>query len=171
MSAALPNLSPAMTGLRRQITQRWGALAPRERYALGAALFVFIAFVAWLALIQPAWRSVRAAPVLLDQLDTQLQEIQRLASETRELRAAPPVSAGQAADALKAATGRLGETGKIALRGDRAVLTLNNASSEGLRAWLNEARSAARARPVELQLQRSPQGYSGSITVSLPGSP
>jgi general secretion pathway protein M len=51
------------------------------------------------------------------------------------------------------------------------VLSLNNASSEGLRAWLSEARSAARVRPVEMQLQRSPQGYSGSLTVQLPGSP
>jgi general secretion pathway protein M len=57
------------------------------------------------------------------------------------------------------------------VRGDRAVLNLSNASSEALRAWLVEARSAARARPLELQLQRGPQGYSGSVTVSLSGAP
>ena len=171
MNTALPTLSPKLLSLRQQLAQRWAALAPRERVALGSALFVIGAFVGWLALIQPAWRSVRSAPKLLDQLDVQLQEIQRVAAESRELRAAAPVSAGQAAEALKAATARLGETGKIALRGDRAVLSLSNASSEGLRAWLNEARSAARARPVELQLQRSPQGYSGNVTVNLPGTP
>jgi general secretion pathway protein M len=171
MSATLPTLSPGMKNLRQQIAQRWDALAPRERYAAGGGLAVLVVFVAWIFLVQPAWRSVRASPVLMDQLDAQLQEVQRLAAESRELRAAPPVSAAQAAEALKAATGRLGDTGKIAMRADRAVLTLNNASSEGLRAWLNEARSAARARPVELQLQRSPQGYSGSVTVNLPGSP
>jgi general secretion pathway protein M len=170
MSAALTALSPKVKGLGQQFAQRWSAFAPRERYALGAAMFVVGAFVVWVTLIQPAWRSVRSAPGLLDQLDAQLQDMQRQAAESRELRAAAPVSAAQSADALKAATGRLGETGKIALRGDRAVLTLTNASSEGLRAWLNEARSAARARPVELQLQRSPQGYSGSVTVHLPGA-
>lgn len=171
MSVALPELSPKLQGVRAQLAQRWAALAPRERYALGAAIAFVIGLMAWNILVQPAWRSVRAAPAQLDQLDAQLQELQRLAVETRELRAAAPVSAGQSADALKAATGRLGETGKLALRGDRAVLTLSNASSEGLRAWLNEARSAARARPLELQLQRSPQGYSGSITINLPGTP
>lgn len=171
MSTVLPTLSPKMQGMRQQLTQRWAALASRERNALGAAILVVGALVGWSTLIQPAWRSVRAAPVLLDRLDVQLQELQRVASESRELRAAAPVSATQAAEALKAATGRLGEAGKIALRGDRAVLTLTHASSEGLRAWLNEARSAARARPVELQLQRTPQGYSGSVTVNLPGAP
>jgi general secretion pathway protein M len=48
---------------------------------------------------------------------------------------------------------------------------LSNAAPEGLRAWLIEARSAARARPVELQLQRSAQGFSGSLTVTLAGVP
>jgi general secretion pathway protein M len=39
-----------------------------------------------------------------------------------------------------------------------------------LQAWLTEVRSAARARPVEAQLQRGPTGFSGSIVLSL-GSP
>ena len=168
MSAASAALSPRLKGFGQQFAQRWAAFAPRERLALGAAMLVVGLFLAWVTLIQPAWRSVRAAPAQLDQLDMQLQDVQRLASESRELRAAAPVSAAQSADALKAASGRLGETGKLALRGDRAVLSLSNASSEGLRAWLNEARSAARVRPLELQLQRSPQGYSGSVTVQLP---
>jgi general secretion pathway protein M len=167
-TAALP---PQLKSAGQQLAQRWAALAPRERIALGAALSVIAILVVWISLIQPAWRNVRAAPALHDQLDSQLQQVQRLAAESRELRAAAPVSAAQSAEALKAATSRLGESGKLNLRGDRAVLNLNNASSEGLRAWLSEARSAARVRPVELQLQRSPQGYSGSLTVQLPGSP
>lgn len=168
VTAALP---PQLKGAGQQLSQRWAALAPRERLALGAALSVVALFLVWIGLIQPAWRSVRAAPALHDQLDMQLQQVQRLAAESRELRAAAPVSAAQSAEALKAATNRLGEAGKLNLRGDRAVLNLNNASSEGLRGWLSEARSAARVRPVEMQLQRSPQGYSGSLTVQLPGSP
>jgi general secretion pathway protein M len=167
-TAALP---PQLKNAGQQLAQRWAALAPRERIALGAALTLVAVFIIWISLIQPAWRSVRAAPALLDQLDMQLQQVQRLAAESRDLRAAAPVSAAQSAEALKSATNRLGEAGKLNLRGDRAVLSLNNASSEGLRAWLSEARSAARVRPVEMQLQRSPQGYSGSLTVQLPGSP
>ena len=40
---------------------------------------------------------------------------------------------------------------------------------DALRGWLGEARSAARARPVEAQLVKAATGYSGSITVSLGG--
>ena len=38
---------------------------------------------------------------------------------------------------------------RLSLQNDRALLTLQNASPEQLRALLVEARSAARARPVE----------------------
>jgi general secretion pathway protein M len=47
------------------------------------------------------------------------------------------------------------------------VLTLNGVSGEQLRSWLAEARSGARARPVEAQLSRGPQGYTGTLVVSL----
>jgi general secretion pathway protein M len=167
MSATLPALATARQGLAR----KWAGFAPRERTALGAALALVGAVLLWIVLIQPAWRTVRDAPAAIDKLDSQLQELQSLANEVRELRATAPVSPAQAGDALTAATSRLGETGKLALRGDRALLTLSNASAEGLRAWLGEARSAARARPTELQLQRGPQGYSGNLTVTLSGAP
>ncbi|MFZ2649956.1 MAG: type II secretion system protein GspM [Burkholderiaceae bacterium] len=167
MSAAPPTLSHA----RQQVARRWAALASRERYALVVVLLVLGLFIVWSVLIQPAWRTLRDAPAAHDRFDTQLQDMHRLAAEIRELRGATAVSATQAGDALKAATARLGESGKLAPRGERAVLALNNASPEGLRAWLIEARSAARARPVELQLQRTGQGYSGSVTVTLPGAP
>lgn len=161
----------AASELRQQLARRWAALAARERAALTLVLLVLGLFFVWLAMVEPAWRTLRAAPAALDQLDAELQEMQRLAAEVRELRGTAPVSAAQASDALKAATARLGESGRISLRGDSAVLTLNNAAPEALRAWLIEARSAARARPVELQLQRSAQGLSGSLTVTLASAP
>ena len=167
MSSSVAAASP----VRQQLARRRAALAPRERAALTLVLLVLGLSFVWATLVQPAWRTVRAAPAALDQLDAQLQEMQRLAAEVHELRATAPVSAAQASDALKAATARLGESGRIALRGDSAVLTLSNATPEGLRAWLIEARSAARARPIELQLQRSAQGFSGSLTVTLAGAP
>ena len=77
------------------------------------------------------------------------------------------MSPAQAAAALKSATDRLGDKARLSLQGDRASLTLNGVSPEALRGWLLEARSAARARPVEAQLTRGPQGYSGTLVVSL----
>ena len=89
----------------------------------------------------------------------------------RSLRAETPVSQTQAGAALKAASERLGDKAKLNLQGDRATLTLSGVSPEALRGWLNEARSGARARPVEAALQRGPSGFTGSITVTLGATP
>ena len=93
--------------------------------------------------------------------------MQRIAAESRVLRAVAPVSQTQAGAALKAATERLGDKAKLNLQGDRATLSLTGISPEALRAWLNEARSGARARPVDATLQRGAAGFTGSITVTL----
>ena len=138
---------------------------------LGAMLAVVGLAVLWLVLIQPAWRAVRAAPATLDQLDAQLQQMQRVAAESRSFADATPVSVAQASLALQAATAQLGDQARIVLQGDRATLTLNGIDSNDLQGWLTEARSAARARPIEAQLTRSPQGYSGTLVVQLAGTP
>jgi general secretion pathway protein M len=46
-------------------------------------------------------------------------------------------------------------------------LTLSGVTGDALRSWLGEARSAARARPIDAQLQRGAEGYTGSIVVGL----
>jgi len=171
LNARTLSLPPAMANLRDQGVQAWRALAPRERLWLMAALLVVGLFVGWLVLVQPAWRTARDAPVQLDQLDAQLQQMRRMAGESRELRAAVPVAPAQAAAALKAATERLGDKARISLQGERATLTLTGVSAESLRAWLGEARSAARARPLEAQLTRAAQGYSGTLVVAVGGTP
>ena len=119
--------------------------------------------------VLPAWRTIARAPAELDALDAQLQTMQRLAGEAQQLRAAPPVNADQAAAALKAATERLGAKGRLVMQGERAVLTLNGASTSQLRDWLAEARSGARARPLEANLARGGSGYSGTLVVAIGG--
>jgi len=80
------------------------------------------------------------------------------------------VNPAQAMTALKAASGRLGDKAKLSVQGERAVLTLTGVGTEQLRGWLAEARSGARARPVEASLTRGPVGYSGSIVVAIGGA-
>jgi len=147
---------------------RWRALGARERRGLATIAWVLGLFLLWALAIAPAWRTTRAAPAQLDQLDAQLQQMQRQANEARELRAIPALGNAQAAAALKAASDSLGGAGRLQLSGDRATLTLNGANGTQLREWLAEARSAARARPIEANLTRGPQGYSGTIVVALP---
>ena len=158
---------PVLTALRA----RWRSLAPREQALLAMAAAVVVLMLLWLAAIQPAWRTVARAPAEIDRLDAQLQTMQALAAEAQQLRAAPPVTPDQATAALKAATARLGDKAKLTLQGERAVLTLNGVGSGALRDWLAEARAGARARPLEANLSRATQGYSGTLVVGLGGTP
>jgi len=149
---------------------RWQALGTRERQGLAIAAWVLGVFLLWALAIAPAWRTTGAAPELLDRLDAQLQQMQRLAQESRELRATPALGNSQAAAALRAATDTLGPAGRLQLAGDRATLTLSGVNGGQLTDWLAEARSAARARPLQATLTRGPQGYSGSIVLALPSA-
>jgi general secretion pathway protein M len=171
MSAQVSQSIPgAVDQLRRQVRTRWQALAPRERTGLLVAGLVLLVFAIWSLLVAPAWRIARDAPAQLDQLDTRLQQMQRMAGEARDLRQTAPVTSTQSAEALKAATDRLGPQARLALLGDRATLTLSGVTGERLRQWLVEARSAARARVVEAQLSRGAQGFSGTVVLALAGS-
>jgi general secretion pathway protein M len=147
---------------------RWRSLGVRERQGITVAAWIVGVFVLWALALAPAWRITRAAPAQLDLLDAQLQQMQRQANLARELRAIPPLGSSQAAAALREATQALGPAGRLVLSGERATLTVTGANGSQLRDWLDEARSAARIRPLEVNLTRGPQGYSGSIVVTLP---
>ena len=170
MNARAITLPPALAQAREQARVFWRSRAPRERRALGLAAFVLAALLVWWVAVQPAWRTLREAPAQLDGLEAQLQQLQRLAAEAQAIKGAAPVTSAQAGLALKAASDRLGEKGRLTLLGDRATLTLTGADTEALRGWLQEARSAARVRPVEAQLTRGAQGYNGTIVVTFGGS-
>ena len=157
-------LEPWLVPLR----ERWQALGVRERRGLSLAGALLGLFLLWALAIAPAWRTAREAPAQLDRLDAQLQQMQRLAGEAHSLRNTPTIASSQAVAALRAATDALGGAGRLQLAGDRATLTLTGANGSQLRDWLAEARSNARARPLEANLTRGPQGYNGSIVVALP---
>ena len=149
----------------------WRTLAARERQWLTVAGVIAVIGLVWLLAVQPAWRTLARAPAQLDTLELQLQTMQALAAEAQQLRSAPPVAPDQAAAALKSATDRLGDKAKLALQGERAVLTLNGVGTGALRDWLAEARAGARARPVEANLTRGAQGYSGTLVLALGNAP
>jgi len=169
MATDSPSLPPALNDARQQAGRFWQSRAPRERQLIiGMAISVAVLLI-WLVLIQPALRILREAPLELDRLDQQMQQMQLAAGEMQALRAASPVPTEQASTALRAATSQLGSSAKLSIQGDRAILTFTAIQGDALRGWLNEARSAARARPMEAQLVKAATGYTGSITVSLGG--
>jgi general secretion pathway protein M len=168
MNAASPLTLP--TPWRAQwnaLRARWRALSQRDRGLVGLAAAVLGAFLLWSVAIQPAWRTLRDAPAQRDALEAQWQTMQALAAEAKELRDAPALGADQAAAALRAAGERLGGKARLSLQGDRAVFTLTGVSSTQLQEWLTEARAGARARPIEVQLSRGAQGFSGSVVLQI----
>ena len=170
MATDSPTLPPALNDARKQAGRFWQSRAPRERQLIVVMAMAVGALLVWLTLLQPALRTLREAPIDLDRLDQQMQQMQLAAGEMQTLRAASPVPAEQAATALRAATAQLGERAKLAIQGDRATLTFTGVPADALRAFLGEARSAARARPMEAQLVKAATGYSGSVTLSLGGA-
>ena len=157
----------SLQAARAQLGERWRALAPRERRGVTIAGAFVGVLLLWLLLVQPALRTLNEAPVQIDRLDAQLQQMQRLAVEARDLRGAPSISSTQAAAALKAATDRLGERARLTQIGDRATVTLTGVPGPRLRAWLAEARSGARARAIDVQLTQGAQGYQGTLVMVL----
>ena len=149
------------------VRSAWTGLSLRDRRAALLAAAVLGLFLVWSVAVQPAWRTLALAPAELDAVDAQLQGMQRLASEAGDLRATPPVPLEQATAALQAATARLGAQAKLSMQGERAVLTLTDVGTSALAGWLSEARAGARARPVEATLNRGPQGYNGTLVLSL----
>jgi len=161
----------AKVGLAPAARAWWQSLAQRERRLVLAATTVLGLFLTWALAVQPAWRTIERAAAERNVLEAQWQAMQSLAAEAQQLRAAPPVSQPQAVAALEAAAARLGSAGRLTLQGERAVLTLNGVGTGALRDWLAEARTGARARPVEAKLSRTAAGYSGTLVVAIGGGP
>lgn len=138
------------------LQDRWKALAPREQnLVLAASALVALALLWWVA-VAPALSTLRAAPARHAALDAQLQRMQSLQAEAQQLQAAPASSPGDAVGALRTAlTQRLGNTAQLNVAGDRATVTLKGASADALAQWLTQARSNARATPLEARLTRS----------------
>jgi general secretion pathway protein M len=165
-----PRRSALLTALA-PLSKQWAGMAWREKQLVWAAGLLIAGTLVWLVGLQPALRTLRDTPAQIDALELQLQQMRRLSAEAQALRGAAPVSVAQASLSLKAATDRLGPAAKLVLQGDRATLSVTDTPSEALQAWLGEARSAARARPVEATLSRGAKGYTGNLVLAIGGTP
>jgi general secretion pathway protein M len=148
----------------------WQGLAARERQMVLAGAAALAILLLWWLAIQPVWRTWHEVPAQARALELQWLQMQQLASDARSLKGQPPVDAAQAATAMKAATDSLGGKARLSLLGDRATVTLTGISPEQLRSWLQEVRSAARGRAIQLSLRRADGGLSGTVVIALPGA-
>ena len=164
-------MSPTVTFFRRC----WLALDPGERNMLrNTALLTSVTLVAWLAAIRPV-AVLYQVDALQSSLDAQWHEMQALQAEAQALQSLPSLRRAEAQRALEASVKQhLGASAQLTVLSDRATITLRNIPAGALVILLSEARSAARAVPVEAHLIRnnsnvkSPATWDGTVVLSLP---
>lgn len=170
MNGQADSFTTRVAAWRQQAGDFWRGRSRRDRTAIVIMSTVLGAFLLWTLGVAPAWRTLQTAPAQIEMLDGQLLQMRTMAAEVRELRNTTPIAAAQAGVAMKAAAERHGDKVRLTLQADRALVTFIGASPEQVRALLVEARSAARARPVEAQLTRGPTGFNGTLVLSLGAS-
>lgn len=149
--------------------QAWSALAARERRLIGWAAAVVVAALVWALGLAPAFTTVRSAPARLAQLDAQLQKMQALAAQARELQSRPVVRREDALRTLESSMQqRLGDQAQMSVAGERVTVTVSGLAPELLAQWLGQARSAARVVVSQARLVRAASGWDGSIVLQLP---
>lgn len=150
-------LGAANPGTRQALQARWQDMAPRERRLVLAAALLVAAALAWWLLLAPALTTLREAPARHAALDAQLERMQSLAAEARQLQADASTrpSQSEAQRALQAATAALGAAARVSLAGERATVGLQGASASAIGPWLAQVRANARSVPVQAHLTRS----------------
>lgn len=155
----------AQGGLQRS----WSTLAARERLLVTLAGAIVVLALLWTVALAPALRTVRTAPAQSDQLDRQLQAMQTMAVQARELQGRPIVRRDDALNVLQTSLPqRLGGRAQLTPAGDRVTVTLSGVAPQMLSQWLGQARSAARVVVLQARLSRGPNGWDGSIVLQLP---
>jgi len=154
------------------IQRGWTGLAKRERRLLLAAAGLVLLGSLWQWSIKPAWTLVRSSEAQRQLLDSQLQQMRAMQTQAQALQALPPVDAGESGRLLNQITRQgLGAAAQMTLSGDRATVTLQNATAQALAQWLTQARLQARAAPVEASLTNTPAPsgatWSGQVVMSL----
>lgn len=151
----------------------WQKLSPRERAGVLVAVTVVGAGLLWAGWIAPAVTTLRQAPAQHAQLDAQLQTMQSLAEQARQMAGQPMLNRDDSLRALEQATSRhFGNPGALKVTGDQASVTLPVTPAATVGNWLADVRSNARLSPVNARLtQTAPPpaaAWQGSVTFALP---
>jgi general secretion pathway protein M len=147
----------------------WRQLKLSERRLILTATWLIVAALLWWLAIAPALKTLKEAPAQHRALDTQLQNMRTLSAEAKNLQSQPKLGLDDAQKALQSTvTQRFGATAQLNLTGERASLTLKNASAQELALWLTQARVNARALPSEAKLNRHGDFWDGTMVLTLP---
>ena len=152
---------------------RWARLPGREKNLFRLAALLALAFVLWQFSLAPGLATLRTADAQAKALDAQIQQMQAMQIQAQAIEKQPALGYDEAARALSAATKQtLGATAQLTMAGERASVTLKDASPDALSEWLMQARINARSFVVEARLMRgaAPAGtvWSGVLVMGLP---
>ncbi|MDY0330410.1 MAG: type II secretion system protein GspM [Thiomonas sp.] len=155
--------------------QRWAAMSPRERFAVGSAAVLVLAALLWLLAIKPAWRTLQTAPQRIVSLQQQLQTLQQDAQRIAALRSAPsaPAFSGDLQAAIVAWFKRVDPGAKVqaqVLPGE-VTLSITALRPATLPALAQAARRDWSAQVDGADLERGQDGaLSGTVHLSRQGS-
>ncbi len=151
---------------------RWLGLASGERHLLGWLLLLLVATALWFAALAPAWRTLASAPAQIDKLDAQLQSLQQMAAQAKQLQARPVLARSEAVRALETlSTQRFAASASLQSGADRTTVNLKGVASDALVAWLGQVRQNVGAVVEQANLRQIGGNWEGTLVLSLPATP
>jgi general secretion pathway protein M len=155
-----------------ELKRRWALLAPREQHLVAGAVGLVAAALLWWLLLAPPLTVMRSAQAQHRALDAQLQRMLGLQAQAQALQAQPRQTTEEATRLLEATVReKLGTAARMSIAGERVTISLTGAPPDALAQWLTQARTNARALPVEARLTRSTAGlWDGTLVLALPAA-
>lgn len=152
---------------------RWVRLPGREKNGIRLAGLLILSFLLWQLSVGPSLATLRTADAQSRALGAQLQAMQAMQLQAQAVQKQPALGFDEAARALSAATKQtLGASAQLVLAGERASITLKDASPDALAEWLTQARLNARSALIEARIVRAstPGGtvWNGVLVMGLP---
>jgi len=163
----------SLTSALGPLQTHWARLPGREKNGLRLAGLLVLFLLLWQLGIAPGLATLRSADAQARALSTQMQAMQAMQSQAQAVQQQPALGFDESLRALTAATRQtLGPGAQLLVSGERASVTLKDASPEALAEWLAQARLNAHSAPVEARLSRGTASggpvWNGVLVMALP---
>ena len=152
----------SLTSALEPLRARWAGLPGREKNGIRLAGLLVLSFLLWQFSVGPSLTTLRTADAQNRALGAQLQAMQTMQLQAQAVQKQPALGFDEAVRALGAATKQtLGASAQLVLAGERASITIKDASPDALAEWLTQARLNARSALIEARI----------VSASTPGGP
>ena len=163
----------SLTTTLEPLRARWAGLPGREKNGIRLAGLLVLSFLLWQFSVGPALGTLRTANAQARALGAQMQAMQAMQLQAQAVQKQPALAFDEAVRALTAATKQtLGASAQLVLAGERASITVKDASPDALAEWLTQARLNARSALIEARIVRAstPGGpvWNGVLVMGLP---